>query len=154
MSSGWTSFKSRFGKKGQDPFTGMEDAVRSIMADDEQPAAPETTALARPNGKLDTVGQKKELIRVRFANLIDRLEEIRSLKDDFTLLSEPVYDLIRSYPQIQSRLLETEAVLRQQTDTTGSPRRELTDLAHPTARITDDLSATVSQLRKAEAKLR
>ena len=68
---------------------------------------------------LDTVGQKNELIRVRFANLIDRLEEIRSLKDDFALLSEPVHHLIRAYPQIQSRLLETEAVLRQETDTTA-----------------------------------
>ena len=73
------------------------------------------SAPARPNGALDTVGQKNELIRVRFAKLIDRLEEVRSLKDDFALLSEPVDDLIRSYPQLQSRLLETEAVLRQET---------------------------------------
>lgn len=158
MSSGWTSFKSRFGKRSQDSFPGIpgQDGVQAAMLSDEEPAAAqgEKAAPPPPNGKLDTVGQKNELIRVRFANLIDRLEEVRSLKDDFTLLSEPVYDLIRSYPQIQSRLLETEAVLRQETDTTGSLRRELTDLANSHARMTDDLSATVSQLRKAEAKLR
>ena len=56
------------------------------------------TLIVRPNGALDSVGQKNELIRVRFANMIDRLEEIRSLKEDFALLSEPVSDLIRSYP--------------------------------------------------------
>lgn len=156
MSSGWTSFKSRFSKKSQESFGDIlgEDAVRAAMAGEEAPSARQEPMLARPNGKLDTVGQKNELIRVRFANLIDRLEEIRSLKDDFTLLSEPVYDLIRSYPQIQSRLLETEAVLRQETDTTGALRRELADLANSHARMTDDFSATVSQLRKAETKLR
>ena len=79
------------------------------------------TIIVRPNGALDSVGQKNELIRVRFANMIDRLEEIRSLKEDFALLSEPVSDLIRSYPQLQSRLLETEAVLRQETEMTAGP---------------------------------
>ncbi|WP_210496977.1 chromosome partitioning protein ParA [Microvirga antarctica] len=155
MSSGWTSFKSRFGKKEQESLPGIvgEDAVRSAMAEEQAPARGDAP-LVRPNGKLDGVGQKNELIRVRFANLIDRLEEIRSLKDDFTLLSEPVYDLIRTYPQIQSRLMETEAVLRQETETTGSLRRELADLTSVNARIADDLSATVSQLRKAETKLR
>jgi len=108
----------------------------------------------RPNGALDSVGQKNELIRVRFANMIDRLEEIRSLKEDFALLNEPVNDLIRSYPQLQSRLLETEAVLKQETDTTAALRRELHDLNTIHARAMDDLTATVSQLRKAESKTR
>ncbi|WP_201833267.1 chromosome partitioning protein ParA [Microvirga zambiensis] len=112
------------------------------------------TPIARPNGALDSVGQKNELIRVRFANMIDRLEEIRSLKEDFALLSEPVSDLIRSYPQLQSRLLETEAVLRQETETTQSLRRELGDLGSLHARTSDDLNAAVSQLRKAESRVR
>ena len=157
MSSGWTSFKSRFGKKSQDSFPGIpgqEGVPRPWRATGAGRRPGEQPTLARPNGKLDTVGQKNELIRVRFANLIDRLEEIRSLKDDFTLLSEPVYDLIRSYPQIQSRLLETEAVLRQETDTTGRAPARIRRSREFHARMTDDFSATVSQLRKAEAKLR
>jgi len=112
------------------------------------------TIIVRPNGALDSVGQKNELIRVRFANMIDRLEEIRSLKEDFALLSEPVSDLIRSYPQLQSRLLETEAVLRQETEMTQALRRELGDLGSQHARTSDDLNAAVSQLRKAESRVR
>ena len=112
------------------------------------------TIIVRPNGALDSVGQKNELIRVRFANMIDRLEEIRSLKEDFALLSEPVSDLIRSYPQLQSRLLETEAVLRQETEMTQALRRELGDLGGQHARTSDDLNAAVSQLRKAESRVR
>jgi crescentin len=86
--------------------------------------------------------------------MIDRLEEIRSLKEDFALLNEPVNDLIRSYPQLQSRLLETEAVLRQETDTTVALRRELGDLNSLHARTVDDLNSAVAQLRKAEARVR
>jgi crescentin len=159
MSSGWNSFRNRFGGKKQ-----QDDALdsRREPLEDRQPAAPSRAApeergepvAARPNGALDAVGQKNELIRVRFANLIDRLEEIRSLKEDFALLSEPVNDLIRNYPQLQSRLLETEAVLRKETETTLALRRELGDLGSLHARTMDDLSAALSQLRKAEARAR
>ncbi|NIX78059.1 chromosome partitioning protein ParA [Microvirga sp. c23x22] len=153
MSSGWTSFRSRFGKKTeQDGPSLLSEQMESVQP--APVAAREESVGVRPNGALDSTGQKNELIRVRFANLIDRLEEIRSLKDDFTLLSEPVYDLIRAYPQIQSRLLETEAVLKQETENTTALRRELADLTTVQARMSDDLSATVSQLRKAETKVR
>lgn len=158
MSSGWTSFRNRFGRK-QD-----EAVVSSLHERGEGPeamaapagGAPEKgEAIAvRPNGMLDSVGQKNELIRVRFANMIDRLEELRSLKEDFTLLNEPVTELIRAYPQLQSRLLETEAVLKQETEMTVALRRELGDLNNLHARTVDDLNAAVSQLRKAETKVR
>ncbi|MBM6596581.1 hypothetical protein [Microvirga pudoricolor] len=130
--------------------------VQASQAQDHDTSTPVSAKpeplLPRPDGALDSVGQKNELIRVRFANLIDRLDEIRSLKDDFALLSEPVYDLIRSYPQLQARLMEAEAVLRQETDTTVALRREVSELTSSQARLTDDLSSALSQLRKAEAK--
>jgi crescentin len=158
MSSGWTSFRNRFGKKQDEVASeglprvseGPEASVRPAASPQEKGE----TIIVRPNGALDSVGQKNELIRVRFANMIDRLEEIRSLKEDFALLSEPVSDLIRSYPQLQSRLLETEAVLRQETEMTQALRRELGDLGSQHARTSDDLNAAVSQLRKAESRVR
>jgi len=158
MSSGWTSFRNRFGKKQDEAASeglprvseGPEASVRPAASPPEKGE----TIIVRPNGALDSVGQKNELIRVRFANMIDRLEEIRSLKEDFALLSEPVSDLIRSYPQLQSRLLETEAVLRQETEMTQALRRELGDLGGQHARTSDDLNAAVSQLRKAESRVR
>ena len=158
MSSGWTSFRNRFGKKQDEAASeGLprvsEGPEASVMPAASPPEKGETIVV-RPNGSLDSVGQKNELIRVRFANMIDRLEEIRSLKEDFALLSEPVSDLIRSYPQLQSRLLETEAVLRQETEMTQALRRELGDLGGQHARTSDDLNAAVSQLRKAESRVR
>jgi crescentin len=154
MTPGWSSFKNRFGKKAQDGFPGLAPERNGHSDEAYASDGKSDPIIVRPDGALDSVGQKNELIRVRFANLIDRLEEIRSLKDDFTLLSEPVYDLIRSYPQIQSRLLETEAVLKQEGESMAALRREFSDLTGVQARMTDDLSVTVSQLRKAEAKLR
>src|SRR5918993_1995218 len=152
MSSGWNSFKNRFGgKKQQDDAL---DSRREHVEAREPAATPSRAALdetvaARPTGALDAVGQKNELIRVRFANLIDRLEEIRSLKEDFALLSEPVNDLIRNYPQLQSRLLETEAVLRRETETTLALRRGVGGLGSGPAPAMDELSAALSPLRKA-----
>jgi crescentin len=159
MSSGWTSFKNRFGNKNS------EDEVLNVLPEQSEAALPMAVQSAPPaekteavvirhNAPLDSVGQKNELIRVRFANMIDRLEEIRSLKEDFALLNEPVNELIRAYPNLQSRLMETEAVLKQETETTVALRRELGDLNVVHARAVDDLSATVSQLRKAESKTR
>jgi crescentin len=118
MSSGWTSFRNRFGKKQDEARPallpqGGEAAAAPVVPAAAPPEKGEAIGV-RPYGMLDSVGQKNELIRVRFANMIDRLEEIRSLKEDFALLNEPVNDLIRSYPQLQSRLLETEAVLKQE----------------------------------------
>jgi crescentin len=89
MSSGWTSFRSRFGKKQDETATGsLFEGSEPVDATAVSVAPPEKgeTIVVRPNATLDTVGQKNELIRVRFANMIDRLEEIRSLKEDFALL--------------------------------------------------------------------
>jgi crescentin len=158
MSSGWTSFRNRFGRKQDEADSeGLPQVVDGPKVSTVLVASPQEkggSVAVRPNGALDSVGQKNELIRVRFANMIDRLEEIRSLKEDFVLLNEPVHDLIRSYPQLQSRLLETEAVLKQETETTLSLRRELGDLNGLHARTADDLNAAVSQLRKAETRVR
>lgn len=158
MSSGWTSFKNRFGKKQDEPGLGSlpEGGGSAEIPTGYAVAVPEKRepVMARPSATLDSVGQKNELIRVRFANMIDRLEEIRSLKEDFVLLNEPVTDLIRSYPQLQSRLLETEAVLKQETENATALRRELGDLGSLHARTVDDLNAAVSQLRKAESRIR
>ncbi len=158
MSSGWTSFRNRFGNKRPEDevlnvLPGQSDSALPMSAA-AAPSAKNEVVVARHNAPLDSVGQKNELIRVRFANMIDRLEEIRSLKEDFALLNEPVNELIRSYPQLQSRLMETEAVLKQESETTAALRRELGDLNAVHARAMDDLSATVSQLRKAESKTR
>jgi crescentin len=173
MSKSWATLKKRFGKAEEGEFEDevmmpraapLPPMMQAPQAPQEAPVpqAPPTPQVqqapaepvARSNGSLDTVGQKNELIRVRFANLVDRLDEIRSLRDDFTALSEPVFDLITSYPQVQSRLLETEAVLRQEQETMAVLRREVADLTALQARTADELSSTVSQLRKADAKVR
>src|SRR3712207_6455683 len=149
MSSGWTSFRNRFGKKqDEDVSVSLPQVIEAAEAQTLPVAAPPEKGepiIVRPNGALDSVGQKNELIRVRFPKMIDRLGETRSLKEDFALLNEPVSDLIRHYPQLQSRLMETEAVLKQETETAQSLRRELGDIGSVHARTVDDLNAAVSQ---------
>ena len=156
MNTSWTTFRKRFGKTGQEDEPRAESPARAAapVASAGSPPGAREPAL-RPDSTLDAVGQNNELIRVRSANLIDRLEEIRRLKEDFASLTEPVFDLIGSYPQLQSRLLETEAVLRQEQETTATLRRELSALSASHSRVSDDhVSAALSQLRKAESRLR
>jgi crescentin len=152
--STWGIFRRRSGRQ-------EEGFVAVAVPDGESGAAalpvvvhPDHDPNVRPDGALDVIGQKNELIRVRFTNLLDRLEEIRSLKDDLSSLSEPVYDLIGTYPQIRSRLIEIDAVLRQERETTAALRRELAEGSAVQARLSDDLTAAVSQLRKAESRVR
>ena len=93
MNTSWTTFRKRFGKTEPEAPPSPQAAAgpapaKPAPAPYQAPARAEP--MLRPDGSLDAVGQKNELIRVRFANLIDRLEEIRSLKEDFALLAEPV----------------------------------------------------------------
>jgi crescentin len=151
----WSIFKRRSeGPRAMGPHAAPAPAADDPDLGPQQGGLFETDPSVRPDGALDIIGQKNELIRVRFANLLDRLEEIRSLKEDFSTLTEPVYDLIGTYPQVRSRLLEIEAVLRQERDTTAALRRELSDGSAAQARLADDLSAALSQLRKAETRVR
>jgi crescentin len=151
----WSIFKRRSeGPRAIGPHAAPAPAADDPDLGPQQGGLFETDPSVRPDGALDIIGQKNELIRVRFANLLDRLEEIRSLKEDFSTLTEPVYDLIGTYPQVRSRLLEIEAVLRQERDTTAALRRELSDGSAAQARLADDLSAALSQLRKAETRVR
>src|SRR3954471_12213206 len=101
MSTSWTSFRKRFGRPPEgEAVVAMQVAVVNgaamAPAAAVAPYAPEP--LARQTGTLGASGEKNERIRVRFGTLVDRLDEIRSLRDDFTSLTEPVFDLISSYP--------------------------------------------------------
>jgi crescentin len=108
--------------------------------------------LAPPS--MDAVGQQNELIRVRISNLADRLEEVRTLKDDFAVLVEPVLDFIDAYPQLQARSLELEALLRHERDASTVLRRDVADLKAAYTKASDELSVTLSRLRKHDEQMR
>jgi crescentin len=152
MDTPWTSFRKRLGRSTADGRPGPAGASPGPAELPSSLERHEGAPAGRADAPLDAVGQRGELIRVRFANLVDRLDEIRSLKDDFTSLSQPVFEVIASYPQLQTRLLETEAVLRQERENAAALRREVAELGRSLAAASEELSAAVAQLRKADSK--
>ena len=79
---------------------------------------------------LGAVGQQDERMRDRIIQMVERLEEVRSLRDEFAILVEPLLALAREHPQLQSRLLETEASLRHERAAIETLSRQVSDLTH------------------------
>lgn len=103
---------------------------------------------------LDAVGQQSENIRVRVSHMVDRLEEIRSLKDDLALLAEPVLNFVDEYGQLRSKLVEMDAFLKQERGNAVALRREINALNHRDTQLSDQLSSVTQGAQKHEAVIR
>lgn len=100
---------------------------------------------------LDAVGEQNELIRVRISHMAERLEEIKSLTEDFALLADPLNGFLVDYPQLRSKVAEAEALLSRERSSNAALRRDLDDLGNSFARATDELSVATSLVRTYEA---
>src|SRR3712207_7320660 len=65
--------------------------------------APQDPVLA-----LGAIGMEDELIRSRISHMVERLEDVATLKSDFAALLEPIAAFGSEYPQLRAKLLETE----------------------------------------------
>src|SRR5690349_19426848 len=85
---------------------------------------------SEPSGEnlLGAVGQQDEMMRDRVLHMVERLEELRSLRDEFAILVEPLLALAREHPHAQSRLLEAEANLRREHAAIETLSRQVNDL--------------------------
>lgn len=153
MSSTWTKIRKHFVAERDHPAPAGGDETRRAAA---VPAPLKANVFLREAGStpLDAVGQQTELIRVRMSQMADRLEDVRSLADDYSYLIDPLNGLISEFPQLQSRLLETEALLVQERETTHALRREVDELASRQANVSNDLSIALAQVRRTEAIIR
>ena len=70
--------------------------------------APGASVPSRAAGSLDTLGQCNELVGVRFSQMVDRLEDLKSLSEDSGLIVEPIEAIAVELPQVKARILEFE----------------------------------------------
>lgn len=103
---------------------------------------------------IDSVGQKSEIIRFRISEMSDRLEDLRSLKDDFASILEPIIEITDELPKAKIRISEIEALLALEQANTSGMRRELADRAERLVDVTNNFSAATIQLQHLEASLR
>lgn len=97
---------------------------------------------------LDVVGQQDELLRDRVMHMVERLEEIRSLRDEFALLVEPLLALAREHPQFHSRLVEAETSLRRERAVIEKLSKQIDDLTHQKMSLADELALESAHVRK------
>src|SRR4051794_37620015 len=124
-----TSLLSQFSREGEDSSESPSDDV------------------------LGAVGQQDELMRDRVIHMIERLGELRSLREDFTILIEPLLALAREHPQVQARLMGAETSLRHERTLIETLSRQINDLTHQKMSLSDELALASAQVSKQERVL-
>lgn len=138
-------FKGRSTARRRDRDSYRDGAPPALPPPHER--EPARLALDAP---LDAIGEQNELIRVRISHMAERLEEMKTLTEDFALLSDPLNAVLVDYPQLQSKVAESDALLARERAATQALRRDLDELGHNFTRVTDELSVTAAQMRHYE----
>jgi crescentin len=99
------------------------------------------------------VGERNELLHVRFSYMADRLEDLKSLSDDFHQLSKPLEELSTELPKAKARVLELEALLRRESEERTHFQRELAQSAEKLATLTSDHHALYNRSKEIEEDL-
>lgn len=74
---------------------------------------------------LDSIGQRSEVVRLRISSLLDRLDEARSLHDEFASIVGPLSNISDELSRTIKRNAELEAGLLQERDQLSEVRKEL-----------------------------
>jgi crescentin len=151
MASAW----SFFGGRGSDAGEPALRPAAPILSPPETPGgeASPLQAAVRAAGPLDSLGQRNELLRVRFSQMIDRLDDLKSLSDDFSHIVEPIEALAAELPQAKARVMETEALLSREIESNQSLRREVDALTSNLSATAGELASTAARTRKLESDL-
>jgi crescentin len=163
MDNSWVSIKRRFLSPGQTE-EGQEDGSEPVAENaapssegmaDAPPPSPGPRQPVITGEVLDATGRQSEMIRVGMGQVIERLDEIARLKEDFNaLVIDPITTLISDYPFVQAKLLETEELLQQEQESGITIRREMRDLSAAHEKLADDYAVVSSQYQHTTRVLR
>jgi crescentin len=159
MVSAWSFIWKRLAADGAEPARTAprpEWPVEEARAAEPAPVAvtsPRLIDIPRDNGPLDSIGQRNELLRVRFSQLAHRLDDLKSLNDDFALLAEPLEAIFTELPQAKSRILETEALLSRELENGQAVRREVDTLSGRLSAVSSELRNERARSQKIESEL-
>jgi crescentin len=103
---------------------------------------------------LDVTGEQTELVRVHVSHMMARLDEIKTLSEDFSRLRTPLDDFLVQYPKAQARMLDAEAALKRETEAARLLRRERDEALSARAAASDELAQAVATGSRQEAMLR
>lgn len=113
-------------------------------------AAPAQPPAAQPAPwlSLDSVGQQTEDVRERVDMLMDRLEDLKSLAEDFGQIVLPINGFVQQHTQARAKLTEVQTLLAREIESGRQARGELNSLQDSHARATDELALAQSHAQK------
>ena len=102
----------------------------------------------------DAIGQRNELVRVRISQMMERLDDLKSLQADFSQILEPLANVADELPQAKIRIAELEVLLAREQEYIRSVRRELAEVNTRATTSANELAAATNELQRFETQLR
>ena len=114
--------------------------------------APVATPAAAPHGaqwlSLDSVGQQTEDVRERVDMLMERLEDLKSLSEDFDRIVQPINGFVQQHTHARAKLVEVQTLLSREIESGRQVRTELLALQDTHAKVTDDFASVTAHGQK------
>ena len=170
MASPWRLILERL--SGHDDRAGADRTVESVADQarkrmpQEQPLAIAPPAAAQPQpvsspsqqqqqeeapmpefDPMEHLGQRNELLHVRFGYMADRLEDLKTLTEDFSLLTKPIEEMAIELPRAKARILEYEALLQREVQDNRATKADLGELREKHSAALDERLAAVNRSR-------
>lgn len=145
----WKTFRSVLSGNASSP-DGAEVEVRrdGRVPSERGPAPVPAKALS-----LDAIGQRDEVVRQRIGEMLDRLDDLRTLREDFSSILEPLIQISDELPRSGMRIAELEASLAQERQSGGTLRNDLGESAARLGAIGNELADALARADQAESEL-
>jgi crescentin len=141
MENSWSllkRFQQRDGTESQPDQTRTDGrrqaSMRGQVANAGSPANDASLALG-------AIGMEDELIRGRISHMMERLEDVASLKNDFASLLDPLAAFASEYSQARAKLLESEAILARERDTHAALAQEVRAIRSENLKSKDQIAS-------------
>ncbi len=103
---------------------------------------------------MDSIGQRDETVRQRIGGLLERLDDARSLHDEFAALIEPMIGISDELTRASKRNIELEANLHQERQMLGEVRHEALEGTRKLAELSALYSDTSARASTVESELK
>ncbi len=118
----------------------------------EEPPQPQTAP--QSYSAFDAIGQRNELVRVRISQMMERLDDLKSLQADFSQILEPLANVADELPQTKIRIAELEVLLAREQEYIRSVRRELAEVNTRATTSANELAAVTNEAQRLDTQLR
>ncbi|MCJ2015473.1 chromosome partitioning protein ParA [Methylobacterium sp. J-076] len=119
-----------------------------------EPPRQEEVAAPHPYSAFDAIGQRGEMVRVRISQMMERLDDLKTLQADFAQILAPLSGVADELPQAKIKIAELEVLLAREQEHMRGLQRELAEVSGRAATSSNELAAATTELQRLESQLR